>query len=363
MNKRIRKKVARRQLEHPSAPKRKPALASTPSGLFQRNDLIVRWTNDGTIYEGDASDLCQFETGAPINWIQTTDSTSTTTRWHPTPWEQGVNAARWIQQQRVAELYAGTATNWTTLRPAPLTVQQLDVNDGRHRLYTARLLADEADEAVHLRFESVEALQKYNRRVSLRERHMAKSPQSHRGGFARSAGLGQLFAQVSESEVRALQLLRGMVSQEVFRRYLKHGFVTVTSKETDFTYQIWKRRAYRIRVLEKGTPIAWLCVHLQDYTMPETDEVVAKILMAELDEEGLWNRSNITPIKSPAPGQTAGDAELETRRDIILRAYEASEARLRGEHVGRVAINPTGLERLDLGTHRQEIRAAAGAGR
>jgi hypothetical protein len=113
---------------------------------------------------------------------------------------------------------------------------------------------------------------------------------NHRGKEIRSEHKGTQWSNVPPEELVALQLLRKMVSPEEFKRYLKHGFVSVKGP-SGLTYQIGKHA--NIVVWDKDEKIATLCVHLKDwYNKPPTDEVVAKMIIAECDEPDLWKRSN-----------------------------------------------------------------------
>lgn len=128
------------------------------------------------------------------------------------------------------------------------------------------------------------------------KRHMLRLKQqerrvNHRGNTYRSMHLGNQFADARKEELVALQLLRQMVSTDVFRKYLKHGIVSVRGA-SGLTYQI-KRMSHLITVWDQGVKLATLCVYLRDHTIPPTDEVVAKIVMCELDEEDIWKRANV----------------------------------------------------------------------
>lgn len=109
----------------------------------------------------------------------------------------------------------------------------------------------------------------------------------------RRARTGQLFASVSPEEIVALQLLRKMVPTDVFRRYLKDGFVTVPGP-SGLVYQIFRDTHQGVQVWDKGQKAAYLCVHMKDKSIPPTDEVVAKMLIVELDEPDIWKRANAT---------------------------------------------------------------------
>lgn len=114
---------------------------------------------------------------------------------------------------------------------------------------------------------------------------------NHRGEPARAADKGTLWSSVQPEELVALQLLRKMVEPEAFKKYLKHGFVSVTGP-SGLVYQI-KRGHDHIKVWDDGDHVASLCVHLKDWCgKPPTDEVVAKMVIAECDEPDLWKRSN-----------------------------------------------------------------------
>jgi hypothetical protein len=115
---------------------------------------------------------------------------------------------------------------------------------------------------------------------------------NHRGRTARSAQDGQRrFANARPEELVALQLLRRMVPGDVFKKYLKHGFVTVQGP-SGLVYQI-RRGHDHIKVWKQGQLVSELCVHLRDRTIPPTDEVVAKMVIVECDEIDIWRRANI----------------------------------------------------------------------
>lgn len=119
-----------------------------------------------------------------------------------------------------------------------------------------------------------------------------ETPKNHCGVSIRSYHRDRQFDHVTPAEMLALQLLRKMVGQDEFRRYLKHGFILARGP-SGLSYQIARRE--RIVVREYGNKLATLCVHLKyEHKTPPTDEVVAKLLMVECDEADLWQRSNVT---------------------------------------------------------------------
>lgn len=116
------------------------------------------------------------------------------------------------------------------------------------------------------------------------------------GHLPRAAQMGADFSNAKQNELVALGLLRSMVAPEVFRKFLKSGFVTVEGP-SGLVYQVL-RRSHLIYVWEEGTRVASLCVYLQDHNIPPTDEVVAKMLICECDEADIWKRANVSYYKN-----------------------------------------------------------------
>ena len=123
------------------------------------------------------------------------------------------------------------------------------------------------------------------------KRRLPPPPQNHRQQPIRSHARGTQFSDASPAELAALQLLRQMVSSDDFRRYLRHGFVSVHGG-SGLTYQVDRRQ--QIVVWDRAERVASLCVHLRGKALPPTDEVVAKIVMIECDEADIWKRANVS---------------------------------------------------------------------
>lgn len=123
------------------------------------------------------------------------------------------------------------------------------------------------------------------------KKHLAPAIINHKGMYARSANAQNRFNNTRPEELIALQLLRRMVPRDVFKKYLKHGFVTIEGP-SGLTYQI-TRKHHNIKVWKQGQLISELCVYLKDKTIPPTDEVVAKMIIVECDEIDIWRRANI----------------------------------------------------------------------
>jgi hypothetical protein len=116
---------------------------------------------------------------------------------------------------------------------------------------------------------------------------MAKAPYIKSRANLESA----IFDDAKPEELVALQLLKSMVKSDVFRKYLKYGFVTVQGS-SGLTYQI-QRKSHFIKVWNMGKLLCTLCVYIQDQSIPPTDDVVAKMLICECDEIDIWRRANI----------------------------------------------------------------------
>lgn len=110
---------------------------------------------------------------------------------------------------------------------------------------------------------------------------------NHRGMQPRAVNVD--FSTATPAEITALQLLRGLVGQDEFRRYLKYGFIMVRGA-SGLRYQI-KRGRHVIDVWNERGRVDGICVYLQGQ-YPPTDDTITRMLMAERDELELWRRGN-----------------------------------------------------------------------
>jgi hypothetical protein len=122
------------------------------------------------------------------------------------------------------------------------------------------------------------------KRWRLRQQHL--SYRNVRGGDR------ACFANASPAELVALQLLRKMVKPDVFKHYLKYGFVVVRGP-SGLEYQV-QRKSHMIQVRDRGQKVASLCVYVQGPKIPPTDDVVAKLIIIECDEPDIWKRANVS---------------------------------------------------------------------
>jgi len=98
------------------------------------------------------------------------------------------------------------------------------------------------------------------------------------------------FGDITKAEGTALVLLRRMLSDQEWRRYLKYGFIVVRGP-TGLRYQIVRGQSH-LKVYRRGDKIAELCLAV-DGNCPPTDHVITKKIMVECDEMGVWTRANI----------------------------------------------------------------------
>ena len=98
------------------------------------------------------------------------------------------------------------------------------------------------------------------------------------------------FEKEGPAEINALGLLKSMLPIDEWHRYLTHGFIVVRGS-TGLRYQIGRGQSH-IKVYRQGVKIAELCLMVSS-NCPPTDHVIAKKIMVECDELGVWGRANI----------------------------------------------------------------------
>jgi hypothetical protein len=100
---------------------------------------------------------------------------------------------------------------------------------------------------------------------------------------------GSDFSKVSGAEIVALQMLKGMLNEDEWKRYLRYGFVVVEGK-SGLVYQVIRTEDH-IKVFRRGSKVAELCIYING--VPPTDQVIAKKIMLECNEMGVWHDANI----------------------------------------------------------------------
>lgn len=99
------------------------------------------------------------------------------------------------------------------------------------------------------------------------------------------------FSNVQPNEIKALTLMKKMVPVKDFRKYLKDGTIVVKGP-SGLRYTI-KRKNHLIDVWHLGKRLATLCVYVK-MNVPPTDDVIAKMVIAECDEPDIWRRANVS---------------------------------------------------------------------
>jgi len=102
----------------------------------------------------------------------------------------------------------------------------------------------------------------------------------------------------SDGERRARETLKRIVGIEAYRRYLNRGFL-VAHGASGRTYQIFPGHAHT-RVWKDGKRIEDLCVILPS-TFPQTDSVIARLLMIQQSEEIFKSHCNVWDVRRNTP--------------------------------------------------------------
>jgi hypothetical protein len=114
---------------------------------------------------------------------------------------------------------------------------------------------------------------------------------NHLGKQKRAFDKGANFENAGRSEIVALHLLKKMVSNDDFKKYLKYGSVSVKG-DSGLVYDI-KRDDHYVHVYKQGHLVSNLCVYVHDRSVPPTDNVIAKMIIVQCDEHNIWQRANI----------------------------------------------------------------------
>ena len=97
---------------------------------------------------------------------------------------------------------------------------------------------------------------------------------------------------VPENEKIAQETLREMITEMEFRKYIKHGFISVPGAEGK-TYQIFKNR-HHTKVWKGGEVIEEVCVRIShNANVPPTDNVIAFMSMILASEEEFKKMGNV----------------------------------------------------------------------
>lgn len=201
------------------------------------------------------------------NWIWTTDTTTSTAA-----------TATWVNTTG-----NGVWTDTTT------TGTGTWVYDGTNYDYHDSWSV-EAHPMPNLTPEQKEAIKREERRARFRARIRAQIEGGAPNIYDQRRRVD--FSQVSQPEIVALQLLKKMLSEDDWKRYLRYGFIIVSSPITGLDYQIYRGGGHII-VLRRGQRLAELCIHVSGAKCPPTDRVIGKKIMLEATELDVWHKSNV----------------------------------------------------------------------
>lgn len=110
-----------------------------------------------------------------------------------------------------------------------------------------------------------------------------------------------------DSEKKAREALRAIIGEVRFKRYLKHGFLTVRGV-SGHVYQVFPGHRMT-HVWKDGKPVEKLCIVFCDSSVPPTDSVIMRLLMILDSEEEFRRQSNVM-----------GFSESEARQPIRIAA-------------------------------------------
>lgn len=102
----------------------------------------------------------------------------------------------------------------------------------------------------------------------------------------------------TESEQKAIETLREMITEGEYRRYMKNGFLLVRG-DSGRVYQVFRDRWHTV-VWDRGKRVEEVCTRLKDSSIPPTDNVIAFKIAIEADEESFKKRGNVYRIRTAA---------------------------------------------------------------
>jgi hypothetical protein len=127
----------------------------------------------------------------------------------------------------------------------------------------------------------------------------------------------------NDPEGRARALLRELVGEDEYRRYVTKGFTVVRGK-TGLVYKIaygQPIKCYAPGTNGKYVQYQSLCVVFKDHGMPPTDQVIMQRLLVKNDEFGLRSVANISKLCDDSAVRL-GDAADMIRKAMSSRIRE-----------------------------------------
>jgi hypothetical protein len=101
----------------------------------------------------------------------------------------------------------------------------------------------------------------------------------------------QEFGNIADNERLAIEMLREMISETEFRKFMKYGFILVKGASGKI-YQIFRNHTH-IKVWKDGKCIEEICAYIKDNITPPTDKLVAFKTMIEIEEEEFRKLGNL----------------------------------------------------------------------
>lgn len=121
----------------------------------------------------------------------------------------------------------------------------------------------------------------------------------------------------SQDEERARRLLRSLIGEERFKKYLRRGLVVEHGK-TGLKYAIRPGhemiRVYHPRKDGKHFLFRRLCIVPKDCDLPPTDSVIMRILLIRNDEFAMQKLANVFPVSTPSAEDADGVSNVPEER-------------------------------------------------
>jgi len=121
----------------------------------------------------------------------------------------------------------------------------------------------------------------------------------------------------SAQEEKARQLLRELLTEKEWRRYVTNQFIMVKGASGRW-YQIFAAAHRLINVYERGQVIEQLCIHT-DSQCPPSDHVVNMKVLVETDEDLVWRGSN---KRGPLVYIDYGSASQANEQDNLVQYFK-----------------------------------------
>lgn len=145
---------------------------------------------------------------------------------------------------------------------------------------------------------------------------------NHKNRMPRSLGFSADFSTATTAEIKALQLLKNLITETEWRKYLRSGILSIRGK-SGLIYKIVRTQDHIWVHSPTGELLVELCVGGQ-HQIPYTDRVISKKLIIETNEIDIWRRANIHPRAAIYPkNQVSAALSPYTIQESALLALAA----------------------------------------